>query len=115
MTILIGGVLANQHGVWEGQNTVCALFFYAFCSSFPVFMFWITGTRLVPPAGDLLHLTQAQNVHATVELAARRSGVFNATFLPNGSDKRQRSGRIKAVCLLAVGLSLGGVWGPLHS
>ena len=50
MTILIGGVLANQHGVWEGQNTVCALFFYAFCSSFPVFMFWITGTRLVPPA-----------------------------------------------------------------
>ena len=31
---------------------------------------------------------------------------FNATFLPNGSDKRQQSGRIKAV---AVGLSLGGV------
>ena len=25
---LIGGLLANQHGVWEGQNTVCALVFY---------------------------------------------------------------------------------------
>ena len=35
MTILIGSVLANQRGVWKGQNTVfytaeyCALFFYA--------------------------------------------------------------------------------------
>ena len=29
MTILIGGVLANQCGVWEEQNTVCTLFFYA--------------------------------------------------------------------------------------
>ena len=28
-TILIGGVLANQRDVWEGRNTVCALFFYA--------------------------------------------------------------------------------------
>ena len=26
---LIGGVLANQCGVWEGRNTVCALVFYA--------------------------------------------------------------------------------------
>ena len=26
---LIGGVLANQRGVWEGRNTVCALVFYA--------------------------------------------------------------------------------------
>ena len=24
---LIGGVLANQRGLWEGQNTVCTLFF----------------------------------------------------------------------------------------
>ena len=92
---LIGGVLENQRGVWEGQNTVRALFFYALCS-FPVPVF----TRL-------LHLAQAQNVHATVELTALRSVVFSATSLPNGSDKRQQSGRIKA-----VGLSLGGVWGP---
>ena len=34
---LIGGVLENQHGVWEGQNTVCALFFYALCSVIPRF------------------------------------------------------------------------------
>ena len=39
-------------------------------------------------ATSLLHLTQAQNVHTTVELAACRSGVFNATFVLNGSDKR---------------------------
>ena len=26
---LIDGVLANQRGVLEGRNTVCALFFYA--------------------------------------------------------------------------------------
>ena len=43
-------------------------------------------------ATRLLHLAQAQNVHATVELAARQSGVFNATFLLNGSDNRQQSG-----------------------
>ena len=29
MTILIGSVLANQRGVWEGRNTMCALFFNA--------------------------------------------------------------------------------------
>ena len=76
MTVLIGGVLVNQRGVLEGRKTVCTLFFYS-------------------PAVGLLHVAQAQNVHTAVELAAR--GVINATFLPNGSDKRQRSGRIKAV------------------
>ena len=34
---LIGGVLANQHGVWEGWNTVCALVFYALHSVIPRF------------------------------------------------------------------------------
>ena len=43
------------------------------------------------------YLVQAQNVHATIELAASRSGMFNATCLPNGSDKRQQSGQVKAV------------------
>ena len=43
---LIGGVLANQHGVWEGRNTVCALVFYAPVPSFLVFMFWSTSMRL---------------------------------------------------------------------
>ena len=52
---------------------------------------------LLTSATCLLHLAQVQNVHASVELAARRSGVFNASFLPNGSDKRQQSGWIKAV------------------
>ena len=40
-------------------------------------------------ATSLLHLEQEQDVHATVELAAHRSSVFNATFLPNRSDERQ--------------------------
>ena len=40
---LIGGVLANQRDVWEGRNTVCALFFHALRS---VVMFWSTGARL---------------------------------------------------------------------
>ena len=31
------GVLANQHGVWEGRNTVHALFFYALHSVIPCF------------------------------------------------------------------------------
>ena len=44
-------------------------------------------------ATGLLHLAQAQNVHATVELAEHRSSVFNATFVPDGSDERQQSGR----------------------
>ena len=37
-----------------------------------------------------------------------RSGVFNATFLQNGSDKRQQSGRIKAVgCWFESGPCVG--------
>ena len=50
MAVLIGGVLANQHSVWEGQNIMCALFFYALrsiISCFHVFMYCSTGTRLV--------------------------------------------------------------------
>ena len=40
---LIGGVLANQRGVWEGQNTVCALVFYTLRSvicCFHVLEYW---------------------------------------------------------------------------
>ena len=40
---LIGGVLANQRGVWEGQNTVCTLLFYALrcvISCFHVLEYW---------------------------------------------------------------------------
>ena len=29
LNTLIGGVLVNQRGVWEGRNTVCVLVFYA--------------------------------------------------------------------------------------
>ena len=40
---LIGSVLANQRGVWEGRTTVCTLFFYALCSvisCFHVLEYW---------------------------------------------------------------------------
>ena len=41
---LIGGVLANQHGVWEGWGELC--FSVHSVPSFPVFIVWSTGTRL---------------------------------------------------------------------
>ena len=40
---LIGGVLANQRGVWEGQNTVCTLVFYvlrSIISCFHALEYW---------------------------------------------------------------------------
>ena len=47
MAALIGGVLVNQRGVWEG-GILCALCFSMhFVPSFPVFMLCSTGTRLV--------------------------------------------------------------------
>ena len=66
MTILISGVLANQCGVWEGQNTEYCVCFVFLCTPFRHFQFSCSATRL-------LHLTQVHNVHATVELAARQS------------------------------------------
>ena len=63
-----------------------------------------------------MHLTQVQNVHATVELAARRSVVFNAAFQLNGSDERQQSGLIKAVgCRLESGRCVGAFSQPIAS
>ena len=43
MTILIGGVLANQRCVWEGRNTVSALFFWMLHSVISCF-------HVAPPA-----------------------------------------------------------------
>ena len=43
MTILIGGVLANQQSLLEGRNTVCTLFFYALRSI-------ICWSHVAPPA-----------------------------------------------------------------
>ena len=57
----------------------------------------VVSVFLYTHATRLLHPMQALNIHATVELAARRSGVFSAIFLLNGSDMRQQSGQIKAV------------------
>ena len=84
------------------ESILCALCFSMhsvphFVPSFPVFVFWITDTRLVPPAVKeaycILHRRRMYTLH--VELAARRSGVFNDTFLRSGSDERQWSGRIR--------------------
>ena len=60
---LIGGVLANQRSVLKGQNLHCVCF-VLLCTVFCHFLFECSATRL-------LHLAQAQNLHATVELAAR--------------------------------------------
>ena len=43
LTILISGVLANQCGVWDGQNTVCTLFLYPLRSAISCF-------QVAPPA-----------------------------------------------------------------
>ena len=76
---------------------------------FPVLEYW-HETSATRSHGDLWHRAQGQNVHTTVDLAARRSGVFNATFLPNGSDKSQQRGRIKAVgCWFESGWCVGAL------
>ena len=46
MTILIGGVQTNQHGVWEGRNTVCALFFYTLRSVIPFSCFEVRSGQI---------------------------------------------------------------------
>ena len=61
--------------------------------SFPVFMFWITGTKPAPP--DVTETCCIRTCHCVVE-AVR----FSTAILPNGSDERQESGQIKA----------GGCW-----
>ena len=116
MAVLIGGVLANQRSVWEGRNIVCALFFYALrsgISCFQFFMFCSTGTRVVVMCIRMLSMqlffsrlqltTQAPPAYCisrkrrTYTLLWGRQHIeavrFNVTFLPNGSDKRQLSGR----------------------
>ena len=45
---LIGGVLANQRGVWEGRNTVWTLFFYALRSVISCF-------HVAPPTYCISH------------------------------------------------------------
>ena len=52
-------------------------------------MFWITGTRLVAPKVE-------ESYCISVQLAVVEAVCFYTTFLPNRSDERQRSGRIKA-------------------
>ena len=88
VTILIGGVLANQRGVWERWNPVRALFFCALLSVISCF-------HVAPTAYCISHKCRMYTL--TVELAACWNGVFNATFLLNGSDNRQQNGQIKAV------------------
>ena len=61
-------------------------------TSFPVFVFWIPGTRLVPPG-----VKEAYYVHVTASLAGVEAFCFSATFQLNRSDERQRSGRMKVV------------------
>ena len=79
--------------------------------SFPVFLFWTTGTRLAPPAvKETCCISHKRRTYTLQWIWQHVEAVFSATFLLKGSDERQRSNRIKA-----VGLSLGGVWGPLET
>ena len=69
--------LAHSLDVWTAVLLLLCTFCLHSLPSFPVF-----------------------RTYATVELAARRNSVFNATFLLNRSDEKQWKGRIKA----------GGCW-----
>ena len=56
---LIDGVLANQRGVWEGRNTVCALVFYALCSiisCFHVLVYWHETTVIMSAQDKLIRV-----------------------------------------------------------
>ena len=100
MTILIDGVLANQ-------CSVCALSSIHSIPSFPVFgvlerdqhhllLRWLIASRA------------STERSCYCGAGSHRSGVFNATFLPNGSDERQWSGWIKAVgCWFESGRCVG--------
>ena len=58
MTILIGSMLANQHVVSEGRNTVCTLFFYilrSVISCFHVLEYW-HETRLIVSRASAEHI-----------------------------------------------------------
>ena len=59
-----------------------------FVSSFPVFVFWITCA-----GAELTHYSG---------VGIMSCGVFNATFLLNGSDERQQSDRIRQLDVWAV-------------
>ena len=99
----VGGV---EYCVPQNSAKCCALCFSMHSILlFPFFTFWITDTRLAPP-----DFSQAQNAHATVYLAVVEALCFSATFLQNGSDERQRSGRMKAVgCWFESGWCVGAL------
>ena len=120
-----GGVRANQRDVWEGWNTVCALVFYAPRSVIPrfhVLQYWHETSSYVRSGrinlcsfgnASLLQLpTQAPPAYCISRkrrmytlLCSRqyvKAVCFNATFLWNGSDKRQQSGRKRQPNVWAV-------------
>ena len=61
---------------------------------------------LVDNSQHKCHLIEAQNVHATVELAAHRSGVFQCNFsverVRQEATERSESGRIRELDIWAV-------------
>ena len=65
-------------------------------SSCSVFMFWSTGTRLAPPDVREVYCISCKCRTYTLLCYWQHVGVSSATFLPNGSDEKQPSGRIKA-------------------
>ena len=112
MTILIGGVLANQRGVWEGWNTACALFSVHSVPSFPILMFWSTGMRLAPPAVKEAYCISRK--HRTYALLWSWQHVEAVCSVQLFCRTGQTRGNGMVVWRqLAIGLSLGGVWGPL--
>ena len=96
MTILIGGCASES--AWCVGGILCSLCFSMHSvPSFPVFMCW--SMRLAPPAvKEAYCISRKCRTYVLLWSWQHVDAVcFNATFLPNGSDGRQRSSRGKAV------------------
>ena len=90
----------------------CALCFSMHSApSFPVFMFWSTGTRLAPPAvKEACCISRKCRTYTLQWIWQHVEAVFNATFLLNGSDESQWSIRIKAADCWFESRHCGGLY-----
>ena len=76
------------------------------CTSFRHFPFWRNGTRLAPP--DVKEAYCIRTYMILLSWQHVKAVCFIANFLPNGSEQRQRSGRMKAAgCWFESGWCVG--------
>ena len=80
MAVMIGDVLANQHSVQE-ERILCALCFSMHSvTSFPVFMFCSTGTRIVMSIQDKLICVRLVMHHCMISMQLCLSEIVKFSF-----------------------------------